>query len=251
MPQLKARVEKLEDVEEPFRKLYVEDVDNGGHKLDVEGFDDIDRLKKTLGKVRGEAKIAEKIRKLFPDVDAEEIEDAVKAAVAAAKKAAGTKSGKKDGESEDDFEKRVAARVAEQVAEYTPKLEEGEKAKGQLRRFHIDRAASEALDAAGVMADRRKAALKLVREHLDYEPGETIDEDGDVFVRDDKGERRGVKLVDFVAKEFKKNEPYLFAGTHSSGSGTRHATRTSTTDDASKMSPTDKIRVGLEQRNGR
>jgi hypothetical protein len=67
--------------------------------------------------------------------------------------------------------------------------------------------------AAGVMPDRIKQAMKILDERTDL-----TDADG-IVVKDEDGKVTTETIDDFLAKTFKKESPWFYAGSGASGSG--------------------------------
>lgn len=165
----------------------------------VPGQADLDAVKTTLEKVRGEKKDADKAAR-----DATEARDAAVRERDALKTQVGDPDAKVA-----ELLKKFDADVA---AVKLTKDKEIEALSGRLRTLQLDDQAKAAFVKAGGRAERADAALKLARERLD------LAEDR-IVVKDAKGEVTSVSVADFWAKEFAKEMPEMFKGTEAGGGG--------------------------------
>jgi hypothetical protein len=103
-------------------------------------------------------------------------------------------------------------RVAEREAR-KPLEDELTTVRAENRKLKLtDRVKALAL-AAGVMPDRIKQAMKILDERTDL-----TDADG-IVVKDEAGKVTTETIEDFLAKTFKKESPWFYAGAGASGSG--------------------------------
>jgi hypothetical protein len=167
---------------------------------------DVDGLKTTLEKVRGEKKDAEKAAKEAADLRAaaERERDALK-----------TQIGDPEGKTKALLEKFDADTKAA-VAAVQKQLDD---ATGRLRTLTLDDKAKAAFVKAGGRPDRADAALKLARERLD------LAEDR-IVVKDVKGDVTTMAVEDYWSKDFAKEMPEMFTGTMASGGDARGGTGT-------------------------
>jgi hypothetical protein len=240
MPKLSARVDNLEAVDQKYRDLYTKDDETGGFVLDAEGIEDVSALKSALKKERegnADAKtLAKAFKEQFPDKTPKEIADLVKAAEKAGAK------GKGKGEDDEDVQRLLKKREDELRAEFEPISKKAEELAAKLRRGALESAADAALDLAKVMPDRKAAARQLILAHLD------IGDDEKVFVKDEDGDPSSIAPAKFAGSKFKETHPYFFQGSGASGSGANQGGKGSGAQDTAKMTPTDKITAGLQQR---
>lgn len=165
----------------------------------VPGQADLDALKGTLEKVRGEKKDAEKAAKEAADkaAAAERERDALK-----------TQVGEPEARTKELLEKWEKDKQAAVAAVE----KERDEARSELRTLRLDDRARAAFVKAGGRPERADAALKLARERLDLA-------DDRIVVKDAKGEVTTASVEDYWTKEFAKEMPEMFSGTQASGGG--------------------------------
>jgi rRNA maturation endonuclease Nob1 len=204
---LKYQVEKLEDVEEAQRALYVEDKDGGGFRLAVEGLDDGTELKRAKQHEVEARKAAEKRVKELEAKEREAAEAARKAAEEAAKKSGDIAA----------LEKSWSEKLAQQLAETEGKYKgELESLTGDINRLLIDNVAQGLANqlavpgSADVLMPHIKARLKT-----DIRDGKRT-----TIVVDAEGKPSAMTLAD-LAKEISGNKAFapIVAGSKASGGG--------------------------------
>lgn len=186
--------DKLEDVPDALRDSAVETKDG---KFAAEDRDEIGVLRTTLEKERSRANDAEKAQRTL---------EAQRSQLQAERDA------RARGATEDEIEKRRAEIDAavkplqEQIAERDAKLRQV---------LHIDRVRALAL-SAGILADRIEDAMLILERRTD------LTSDGKGLVAKDKdGTVIATRIEDFLARDFKQEKPWLYAGTGTNGSGAR------------------------------
>lgn len=179
-------------IPEAQREDYAEHEGKWRHKVEIELA--AERAKRT--KLLSEKKEEERLRK-----EAEQQREELKRA-------------------QDAREKGITEEQLKQIRDEEAKArkpieDENAKLKSELRQLRLtDRVKAAAL-AAGVMPDRIDDAMLLLANRTD------LTTDGDsIVVKDAKGNIvAGVELKDFLAKAFREEKPWLYAGSGASGSG--------------------------------
>lgn len=112
------------------------------------------------------------------------------------------------------IDQRIAAAVEEvRKKEVSPLNDRLTTLNGELTVERRDRIVSEALDKAGVIPERKKAAMNLALERV------KLQQDGKLVVMGDDGNPSIYSAEQWVASDFRKANDYLFAGTQGGGSG--------------------------------
>lgn len=206
MPGLKLEVEKLEDVEEAQRPLYVEKEGGGGFQLAVEGMENIGALKRSTEHERAEHGKTKAELKKIKDAQAAIDEKARKAADEAALKSGDLEAYRKSAE------KQRADDLAAKDAEYQPKLL---KLDGTVRRLLVSDVATRVASELAIKGSEGPLA-KLISDRLAVE-----ERDGEhvTVVRGLDGKPSAL-TVDDLKKEILSDKalaPLLAAGKGSGG----------------------------------
>jgi hypothetical protein len=231
---LKATVENIEDVPEPFRGEYKEDKEAGVWKLDTDIEDPV-ALKGALEKERKRGKVADELAKMFPGMTLKQIKEKLDQR---------ERSG--DDDETDEKAKRLIEKAEQRVREeYEPKLTRAQELERENETLRIDNDRTRVLDKMGdkpgtPFADSRELLLRETRKYFKIVDGKTV-------VVDEDGDPTGQSVEKFFAETAKKLYPRLYRGTGNSGSDAETVQRTRGTD-TSKMSSTDKIKAGLDSR---
>lgn len=214
---IKVLIDKLEDVEEPFRGLYTEQ--NGKFALTgVEGMKtqaDVDRVQASLIKERGEHKATKEKLAVFGDRKVEDILaelDTIPALKAAAE-------GKFDEAKVNELvEKRIGSKTGpldRQIAQLKKNLDDKEiiindfKSKETTRTIH-DSIREAVGKAQGFQAAAVEDALMFGERHL------TINDEGKVVTKDNVGVTPGVDAVVWLT-EMQNKKPHWWGETKGGG----------------------------------
>jgi hypothetical protein len=232
---LKSTVEDINEVAEPFRSEYKLDEASGHYKLDTD-HEDPAELKGALKKERERGKVADELKKLFPGKTLAQIKADLDKRAAAG-----------DDDETDDKAKRLIEKAEQRVRdELTPQAQRAKELEVENQTLRIDNDRTRTLDKMGdkpgtPFVDSRETLLDLTRKFFKVVDGKTVVVDAD-------GDPTGETVEKFYAITAKKLFPRLYQGSGNNGSGSETSTRTHGAADQTKLSATDKIKVGLRSR---
>jgi hypothetical protein len=233
---LKSQVEDINEVPEAFRGEYKKDETSGVYKLDTD-HEDPTALKSALQKERERGKVADELKKLFPGKTLAQIK-------------AELEKRERDGD-DDETDEKVKRLIEKREKAIRDELEpEAKRAKTleeENQTLRIDGDRNKALDKMGdgpgtPFTDARELLLESTRKFFKVIDGKTV-------VIDEEGDPTGESVEKFFKETAKKKFPRLYKGSGNSGSDAETVTRTHGSADKTKLSPTDKIREGLNSRN--
>ncbi len=241
---IKAFVQDIEDVPEALRDMY--ETAEGGHRLRVEGMiaeSEVSGLKSALEKEKERRRgYSEKLQKLGA-IDPDEFKRLKEADAARAQR---------DAEKKGEWDKLKAQLIEQHNAE-KKQFEAGIDAmRGSLERYLIEAEATREISARDGVPELLLPAVKnrvrVVEENGEYRTV-VMDEHGDPMISDSQGTPMTIgQLVDTL----KGSEVYgrAFGPMGKQGVGTpanaQRGTGPARGIDPSKLSPTDKIRAGLD-----
>lgn len=186
--------DSIEDVPEALRETAVETKD--GH-FAAEERDEIGILKTTLDKERARATELEKAQRTL-----EQERNQLKA--------------ERDARARGATEEEIAKRRKEIDDAIKPLQEQLAEKDARLRQvLHLDRVRAIAL-SAGILPDRIDDAMLILERRTDL-----TDDGKGLVVKDKDGSVSATRVEDFLARDFKAEKPWLYAGTGTSGSGAR------------------------------
>lgn len=238
MPQLHAIVDSLDTVPEAARSFYTE-TEDGRFKLDSD-HEDVSGLKSALKKERTTRGELEKKVKAFGDLTPETLQE-MRDRLSALEDEDGGSAGDKQKRKTDIKELREKIK-AEVEREYSPYKTRAETAEAKLRDIEMSGRIRAAAVKAGVIEDDLDDVLTLTRGRFD------LDEDGEIIVKDEKGQDSGLTPEKFFAGEFKEKRPKFFKAPVSSGSGARPDGGRPAVKSGGEKSSLDRISAGLGKR---
>lgn len=204
---LKAIVEKLEDVPEAHRELYVER--DGKFHLDAEGFEDVTGLKSALEKERAERRTAKDKLKELEGVDAEEykrLKDEAQEREHSQLKAEGK------------FEELRLKWEQQKTKELTDRDVKIKELESGLRKFKLDDKVRAAALEAGVLPDDIDDVMTITRGRFD------LGDKDRVLVLDGDNDPIDITADQYFKTVFKESKPKFYAPSGASGSGASNAT---------------------------
>jgi hypothetical protein len=190
--------EKKEDIPKGFEELYEEK--EGKFSPKVTEVPDVTKLNSALEKERKRAEDEEKARKKAENELAE----------------ARRKEAAKEGNISDEALNKLRAEDADKrKTELDPVKTELVETKAKLRKITLTDRLRALGTAAGWMPDRADDALEAALKRVDLAEGS----DTNIVVKDKDGNLTTKKVEEFLKVDFKKEKPWLYAGSGGSGSG--------------------------------
>ena len=123
--------------------------------------------------------------------------------------------------------------AAKRKTELEPVQNELAETKAKLRKITLSDRLRTLGTAAGWLPDRIEDAMDLVQKRADLAEGS----DTNIVVKDKEGKPTTEKIEDFLKSTFKKEKPWLYAGSGGSGSGAGGSTRSSGAADEEPPAP--------------
>lgn len=241
---LKAIVAKLEEVDEKYRDLYVEN-GNGGWKLDAEGVEDVSGLKNALAAEREEKRKLKAEADKYRDLDPERAREAIQRLQELEDEGL-----RKDGKIDELVERRVERLRGEfdnQTKALKDSLEarDGEigKLKGRLSEHLIGRGV---LEAANKLGTPRKSAIPDIIARASHVW--KLDENGEPVALDREGNKlygkdgRAALTMEEWVEGLVKEAPHLFEASSGGGAGARQSGPAVRAEDLKNLSPQEKLK---------
>lgn len=213
MPKLKGFVEKLEDVEEGFRPLYVQ-TEDGKFKLDAEGVEDVKGLKSALEKEREAARIARAEAAKYKDVDPEKYREML---------AAAEDQERKSLEAKGQYEQLLTQVKEKHTKELTAAKAETGEVLTELESLLVDNQAiialteAKPLGAPTVLLPHVKSQVKVIKEN-GRRVARVVDEKGNVRIGDASGAPMTIPQLVAEMRDSKEYGAY-FQADNKTGSG--------------------------------
>lgn len=206
MAKLQAVLDKLDDVPEPLRELYVES--DGKYRLDADGVDalvDTSGLKNALEAERKAAKEAKAALKKYDGLDPDEYLRLKEAADTAEQTKLQT-----EGKWE-EMKDRLTKSHQKELEKFTGEVSKRDRVIEQLT---VENELNAAIEKAGVLPEHRKAVRALLR----VEAKPTVTWEGD----SPKGQMGDVAIAEYVESWAKTDEAsHYIAADNASGSGAK------------------------------
>lgn len=242
---LNARITKLEDVAEPFRKEYVPADDGNGFVLDVTNFDALPGVMGLKSKNTELLSTTVKLKETLKKFDGVDVDDLNKQ-ITELKKAGG--SAADVAALRADYEGKIKGIQSASQAELEKAHKERDEEVGAARNFFVDALVTEALRKVGVSP---KVLGHVVRERLKVErkdgrfEAQVLDNNGQPRIKNGQGH---AFTVDDLVGELRNDPEFAvaFPATGAGGSGTQGSGNNSTGAGGQKVIKAEDIGANLE-----
>jgi hypothetical protein len=235
---LKAIVENLDEVAEPFRPEYEER--EGKWYLKVEDGVQVfgAGAKKKADQLLSEKKqIEDKLRRfsIFDGIELDNLDaDTLKAALDLHKE----HKDKNPNKDQEVVEKLLKKRDDEWKPKVDEQKERAEKAEAELRRYKLDLVVKDAALKGGVRPERVDYAMRINAHRFD------LDEKGNPVILDKDGDPISISLETFWKDEWKTGNEDFYVGHNAGGSGASGSNgRRAGGPDLSKLSPAERMKA--------